>query len=75
MLKVLDFILRYLIIVWGSLFVMAGILVWSSDAEQIIFFLICGIAYLFHLAIPKNNSPYGTTDRRSESPYQGDQDA
>lgn len=54
MLNALEFILRYIIIVWGGMFVAVGIFVWSSGAEQITFFLICGIAYLFHLAIPKN---------------------
>jgi len=54
MLNALEFILRYIIVVWGGMFVAVGIFVWSSGAEQITFFLICGTAYLFHLAIPKN---------------------
>jgi hypothetical protein len=56
MLKVLDFILQCIVYVWGGLFIAAGMLAWSSGAEQIIFIFFCGIAYFFHLAIPKTKS-------------------
>jgi hypothetical protein len=56
MLKVLDFILQCIVYVWGGLFIAAGMLAWSSGAEQIIFIFFCVIAYFFHLAIPKTKS-------------------